>query len=133
MILGVCQSELPWGDSFGVTAEDVDRICEEAAALGAESIRVSCLWQQIEPNRNGQYHFTNLDRAVDAAEANGLDILLIVEPRRVSWTALFGIPQGIKANSTNARDYGLMCGAIAQRYGDRIKYYSIVTGKQQDV
>ncbi|OBB20622.1 cellulase family glycosylhydrolase [Mycolicibacterium elephantis] len=121
LTLGIGQSELPWGDSFA-SADKVAQDIAEIAELGATAIRMSCIWQYVEPNLNGKYVWGALDRAIDAAEAAGLDILLIIEPRRANVYALFGLPI---ASSVDPVKYGRLCKAIAQRYAGRIAYFEI--------
>lgn len=108
---GIGQSELPWGDADTATGPDIIRIAQEVKALGATSIRMSCLWSTIDPQRTGNYKWTLLDRAVNAVNAAGLDILLIIEMR--------------SAPQADAPKFGPLCGAIAQRYGDKIRWYEI--------
>lgn len=125
---GLGQSEIPWGTASGLSTADINRICDEIASTGAKSIRMSAVWQFIEPTRNHKYKVgpgSAIDAAITAAEASDLDILLIVEPRRTSFLQILGVPIGIAATQSNATDYGLMCGGIAQAYGDRIKYWEI--------
>jgi hypothetical protein len=116
---GVGQSELPWGLGGVAAIADVTRVCQEVKTLGANSIRMSALWIQIDPNRDHNYQWANLDRAISAAVAAGLEILLIIEPRRSV------LPIGVSATTALARDFGLMCGAIAQRYTGAISFMEI--------
>jgi len=122
---GIRQSELPWGTQGADNPADVTRIMQEVKAIGANSISMDCLWVQLDPNRTAhgvqsKYVWGNLDYAVNAAEAVGLDINLNIEPRR----SIF--PIGISATPANAADYGLLCGAIAQRYaGSRIRWIEL--------
>jgi hypothetical protein len=128
MKFGINQTELPWGGGAGsVTPADVPRICNEIAALGATAIRMSCTWQGVDPNNNQKYQWVSLDAAINAATAAGLDILLIIEPKRISLAALFGVPTGIADTASNAKNYGLLCGAIAARYASnpRLKYIEL--------
>lgn len=122
---GIRQPELPWGTAAHDTPADVTRIMQEVKALGANSISMDCLWVQLDPNRTAhgdvnKYQWAVLDYAITAAEAAGLDINLNIEPRRSE------LPTGVQASQALATDYGLLCGAIAQRYaGSRIRWIEI--------
>jgi hypothetical protein len=118
MNYGIVQSELPWGDTSAATAADLPLVCEGVKELGATHIRMCVLWFQLEPNFNGKYRWDNTDRAVNAAVAAGLQILLCIEPRRSL------LPGGTPSDK-KAKDYGKLCSALVQRYGDRISYWEI--------
>jgi hypothetical protein len=128
MDFGVCQSEVPWMNTAKiVTTADITRVPQEIAALGATAVRFTCLWIELDPSKNQTYAvgkgaaaWARLDACIDAAEANGLDILLCIEPRTSAMSLT-----GVSATASNATKYGLLCGAVAARYGDRIKFYEI--------
>lgn len=89
----------------------------------------STSWNQIEPAR-GRYAWTALDRAVDAAEGNGQEVLLVLGGTP-SWAAVGPAPgseyagAGSSMPMTDAVLFEEYVRAVVTRYGSRIGAYQI--------
>lgn len=91
---------------------------EEQLLLGSTWIRVSAVWQDIEPEP-GVYDWTGLDQRVDAAVKAGLIPLVLIHTHPV-WLGGFG-----EIGSGAAEAFGRFAGDVAARYGDRVDAYEI--------
>jgi len=110
---GLGQSEVAFGDAYMPGAR-VTQVMANIGALNATRVRFVAPWVGIEPSR-GTYFFTNLDRAVAAAQDNDLIPLICASTPKPKWSGY------------TATDYGNMVAAIAQRYAVNGFTYNSVT------
>jgi polysaccharide biosynthesis protein PslG len=93
--------------------------------IGATWVRVVIPWNKLEWVR-GQYDWTAADRAIDAAAANGLNILVLIEGPAPPWAQAPGTD--ITANGNPPADpatFGTITRVIAERYKDRVDTWEI--------
>ncbi|RAI57961.1 family 14 glycosylhydrolase [Roseicella frigidaeris] len=80
--------------------------------LGADWIRTNFWWDTIQPNRNGGYDWSELDRMVSAAKEHGLKVVA-----ELSLTPRWG---GIDADG-----YAKFAKAAAEHFGDSVNYWEL--------
>lgn len=110
---------------YGIQAHifgDDQRIYDHVKAIGFGWVKQQVEWFRYNP-APGQYNWGDLDRIVDGATANGLNVLFSVV-KAPHWTrgnsdlSVDGPPQ-------NPQDMANFMGAMAARYKGRVKAYEI--------
>lgn len=101
----------------------LDATLDDAVALGVKWIRVDMAWKSIERNFRGDWHWSAMDRVVNAAKARNLEILPILAytppwAKRSGCTA-FGCPPA------NPDDFVNFAKVAVARYKDRIKVWEV--------
>lgn len=122
---------IPRGLPEPVADADVPLLCVNAALHAPESalsperaldlvadggfrwVRQSFPWALIEPAQ-GQYDWAPWDRIVDETAARGLWLIAVLE-RPPDWAGSPPVPA----------DFARFAGAVAARYGDRLRYYQV--------
>jgi polysaccharide biosynthesis protein PslG len=86
------------------------------AATGARYVRVPIDWWVVQPYRNTDWQWGEIDRIVDAAHSRGLTVLGLI-----AYTPPWARPAGSPAQTppTNPADYARFARAAAQRYAPR--------------
>lgn len=104
-------------------APDYARVMREVADVGAGRVRIGAIWGDIE-RTPGEYTWDALDMRLGAAAEAGLRPLLVlqgapgwVEPPRAGTTP--AAAEGVIAA------FGDFAGALAARYGDRVRDFEI--------
>ncbi len=90
-----------------------ERALDLIAAGGFRWVRQSFPWALIEP-APGQYDWAPWDRIVEETAARGLGLIAVLE-RPPDWAGSPPVPA----------DFARFAGAVAARYGDRIRYYQV--------
>ncbi|HCP48273.1 MAG TPA: hypothetical protein DIU15_19700 [Deltaproteobacteria bacterium] len=116
--LGI-SSHLEWGSSAEAVAY---REFESAAwlDLGVAMMRTDFTWGRVEPERD-QFDFSGIDRVVDTAEAQGVEVLAILNYG--NWWATS--TENSLSPPDDMADFGDYVEAVATRYRGRIRYYEI--------
>ncbi len=101
----------------------LDATLDDAVALGVTWIRVDMAWKSIERDRRDDWHWSAMDRVVDAAKARNLEILPILAytppwAKQAGCTA-FGCPPA------NPDDFVRFAKTAVERYKDRIDVWEI--------
>lgn len=109
--------------SWGATAAEQDRTVTAIRDSGAKWVRLSMQWKNMEQAVPGVYDvwwLAHVDRAVDLADAAGLNVLMMVYDAP-PWAS------GSSSRSTprNPADYAAFMRFVATRYGDKIDAYEI--------
>jgi hypothetical protein len=111
-------------DASELTPERVARTLADAEARGIRWVRLTLPWDAIEPTR-GQFDWKTWDAVFDE---------LARRPALTPVVALNGAPAWARdaADAGNPQappheraDYGAFVAAVAQRYGDRLRYYQV--------
>jgi hypothetical protein len=125
----VAQPKAPDG-RLGINPWEMQSFLSDApgyVATGAGSIRIDLLWQQIQP-RPGVTSWDQLDRVVDAAQANHMDVLLTL--RAISSWATRSPPDARNryhgaALPRDLAGWEAFVSALAARYKGRSVAYEI--------
>jgi O-antigen ligase len=102
---------------------ELQRAFDELKRLGVTHARQYFSWRDIEVTR-GEYDWTKWDRLVDAARANGIQLVAVLHTapawsQREHERAMPGAP------ANDFAEYARFAGDFAKRYGDKIDYYQI--------
>lgn len=106
---GFCQSELTAGGYAGFDTEaKVREVLQGIHDSGAVHVRVAAFWSSIQPAKGGAYSWTGMDRFFTVLEEfPDLNPLVCI-------TGTNAVPTG---GTPTITEFGLLCGAIAARYG----------------
>lgn len=93
-----------------------------AQAVGIHWIKQQFSWEEIEPQRKGEYEWAKYDRIVDLAGQHGMDIIARLD-RPPEWAR----PSSRFATQPpdNLADYGDLVYAFVQRYRGRVRYIQV--------
>jgi hypothetical protein len=124
----------PFGANFFLTREvepwKLDKTLAMAADAGLGWVKQQFPWEEIEPERKGDYYdpatrassWTKFDQIVDACQAHGLEIVARLD-RPPDWTRQDNTYQ--EAPPDNLADYGDYVYAFVRRYAGRVQYVQI--------
>jgi LysM repeat protein len=121
-----------YGFAFGIEAfllgQDDEALASQASQMGMQWVKQEVLWSALEPVK-GELDFSQLDQAVDALTAAGLNILLTVRSApRWSFTPISlpeGQPNPEPGSPDNVADFGQFMTALVTRYAGRVQAYEI--------
>ena len=116
--VGVCQTELPWGGTSGAAASEVVLACAGIKSVGANQIRMTVRWSNLDPAFDHNYRWGDLDTAVGTALLLGLEIHLVIDPTRAVFSST-------SPNLNVVDEFGILCGAICYRYMQHISRWEI--------
>jgi hypothetical protein len=116
----------PYGANFFLDREvehwKQDKTLEMAKTAGIGWIKQQFSWEEIEPQRKGEFRWEKHDRIVDLAERYGMQIIARLD-RPPNWTRL---DNRFKTRPPdNLDDYGDFTYAFVQRYQGRVHYIQI--------
>ncbi|OQY94856.1 MAG: hypothetical protein B6D41_06760 [Chloroflexi bacterium UTCFX4] len=80
-------------------------------------------WREIEATR-GAYDWTRADRIVNAARANGIELIAVLTTAP-AWSQRAGERDMPNAPPDDFSEFARFGGAFAERYGDALTYYQI--------
>ena len=110
---------------FGIGPQTslTERDAEFMKAGGIESVRYPLVWSEIQPTRNGGYHWENFDKVVATASLHGLQVLpfVIDTPR---WLSIKGTKLPID-NATARKAWTRFLEAAVKRYGPGGEFWAI--------
>jgi polysaccharide biosynthesis protein PslG len=110
------------GDIYGMEAADVDRTVGSVAQSDAKTIRLMIPWSLVEHER-GQFRWADLDRTVDAAAAEHLAIVGVINSTPTWAIAPGGSPTSGRPETPAA--FGDFAAKVATRYKGTISVYQI--------
>jgi len=116
----------PYGANFFLDREvehwKQEKTLEMAKAAGIGWIKQQFSWEEIEPQRKGEFRWEKYDRIVDLAERYGMQIIARLD-RPPDWTRQ---DNGFKTRPPdNLDDYGDFVYAFVQRYQGRVRHIQI--------
>ena len=116
----------PYGANFFLDREverwKLEETLEMARAAGIGWIKQQFSWEEIEPQRKGEFQWEKHDRIVDLAEQHDMQIIARLD-RPPDWTRQ---DNRFKTRPPdNPADYGDFVYAFVQRYKDRVRYVQI--------
>jgi hypothetical protein len=100
---------------------------ELAKAAGIGWVKQQFSWEEIEPQRKGEFDWAKYDRIVDLAEQYGMQIVARLD-RPPDWTrqdGAAGTDQFKTRPPDDLADYGDFVYAFVQRYSGRVGYIQI--------
>jgi len=107
---------------YGVQAhfleQDPGQIINAIKGMGFNWVKQQVRWEFYEPSR-GQYNFGELDRMVDACNANGINVLFSV-CAAPDWAT-----SGGNHYPANYQDFWNFMGALAEHFKGRVKAYEV--------
>ncbi|MEM6313867.1 MAG: beta-galactosidase, partial [Planctomycetota bacterium] len=114
------------GAAIGRNAEETVLYVELASTLGANYVRQTRKWPQIEP-RPGEWNWKWMDAIVDSAEAHNIHVQTVVG-KPATWAIR---PENLdhpKKNRTTPQIdlYTSFLHTFVDRYGDRVRYYEVI-------
>lgn len=62
-----------------------DKLMDRAKAMGFNTVRLGAYWNQIQPTKDGQPNFAQLDALLAAAQKRGIRVVLTVGAKAPSW------------------------------------------------
>jgi hypothetical protein len=113
---------------YNETAADVDADIDDAAALGANTIRLGVNWAALQPTERGgltQWYLGALDNAVSRARARGIKVLLTPTFTPCWASSVPGAPRGCGATGitdaewyppAKASTYATFVASLVRRY-----------------
>ncbi|MFZ5917187.1 MAG: cellulase family glycosylhydrolase [Chloroflexota bacterium] len=115
------------GFDYGIQAhavgQDLGPILGAIQQLGFRWLKVQIEWKNHE-GAKGQYNWAEIDRLVEAAQLNGVKLLLSVVKAPV-WARPPGTDLSVEGPPANLQDYADFVGAMAARYRGRVQAYEI--------
>jgi hypothetical protein len=116
----------PYGANFFLDREvelwKQEKTLEMARAAGIGWIKQQFSWEEIEPERKGQFNWDKYDRIVDLAEKYGMEIIARLD-RPPDWTRRDN--QFATRPPDDLADYGDFVAAFVQRFRGRVRYIQI--------
>jgi hypothetical protein len=116
-----------YGFSYGIQAhaigQDLGPIFDAVRQLGFRWLKVQIEWKNHEGPK-GQYNWTEIDRLVEAAQLNGVRLLLSVV-KAPTWARPAGTDLSVEGPPANLQDYADFVGAMAARYKGRVQAYEV--------
>ena len=106
-----------WGQQHG-------QIFEAIKSLGFRWLKVQVEWKHHEGPTKGQYAWGDIDRIVDACQAEGIHLLASVV-KAPGWARGSDADYSVEGPPKNLQDYADFVGAMAARYKGRIWAYEI--------
>ncbi|MCO6452955.1 MAG: hypothetical protein J5I90_19380 [Caldilineales bacterium] len=110
-------------DLAGLTPDTVGNHIATAASDGARFVRIRVPWDEVQPQID-RIDWQTLDAAIDTAERNGLEIVLLLDGSP-AWARAERDQANPLAPPHDVRDFGAFAEAIAARYGDRVDIYQL--------
>ena len=118
-----------YGFDYGIQAhavgQNLEPIFDAIHQLGFRWLKVQIEWKHHE-GAKGQYGWAGIDKVVEAAQLNGVKVLLSVV-KAPGWArgpnADYG--PGIEGPPQNLQDYADFVGAMAARYRGRVQAYEV--------
>jgi hypothetical protein len=116
--LGSVGFATPLGELVSGSDEALHAELADYKAAGATWVRTDFWWDLVKPTADGGYDWSTVDRLVEAANAQGLDVIgeLLGLP---SWVTDSG---GVAANVSAYADFAK---AAAQHFGDKVDYWEV--------
>ncbi len=94
--------------------------------LAAPWIRIDANWNEIEPAQ-GEFHWDEMDRMVDTARAHGLLVFATL-----AYTPQWATDGAVRSGVPRTPDvFASFAGAVASRYGDRVKHWGMWNEPEQ--
>jgi hypothetical protein len=116
----------PYGANFFLAREvehwKQEKTLEMARAAGIRWIKQQFSWEEIEPERKGEFDWAKYDRIVALAEQNGMQIIARLD-RPPDWARQNN--QFKTRPPDDLADYGDFVHAFVERYKGRVKYIQI--------
>lgn len=111
---------------YGVNAdlaalEDPARAADRMRESGLVYVRQPFRWAEMEPRR-GEFDWGAADSAVEAADSAGLEIIALLDTTP-GWARPPDTDE--KTPPTEISDFGAFARALAERYGDSVRYYQV--------
>ncbi len=106
-------------------AQDGELEALAAGLCGIKIVRVDFAWSRIQPKKDA-FDFSVYDRLVDAFGRNGVEMQALL-----GYSTPWAVPKDYRPKNPekqgqplpDATAYGVFCGAVADRYKDRIRYF----------
>ncbi len=120
-------STVGYGFDYGIQAhvigQDHGPIFDAVRQLGFRWLKAQIEWKHHE-GAKGQYGWAEIDRIVEAAQINGIKLLLSVV-KAPAWARPGGTDLTVEGPPANPQDYADFVGAMAARYRGRVHAYEI--------
>jgi hypothetical protein len=119
------------------TSQEVDEAIAEWRKLGIDTVRLQVVWSRVAPAADRRtppegfdpenpvdpaYTWHHIDRAVDRLAAAGIEPLLMLDGPPPLW-ASSRPAAGNPRFQPSSWHFGAFAGAVAKRYGDRVREY----------
>jgi len=115
------------GFDYGIQAhavgQDLGPIFDAIYRLGFRWLKVQIEWKHHE-GAKGQYAWADIDRVVEAAQLNGVKLLLSVV-KAPAWSRPAGADLSVEGPPANLQDYADFVAAMAARYRGRVQAYEV--------
>ncbi len=116
-----------YGFGYGIQAhaigQDLGPIMDAIRQLGFRWLKVQIEWKHHEGPK-GQYNWTGIDHVVEAAQLNGVKLLLSVV-KAPTWARPPGTDLSVEGPPANLQDYADFVAALAARYRGRVQAYEV--------
>ena len=114
-----------YGIEVFTAGQDVNAIASQVTQLGADWVKISVSWAEIEPDE-GSFNFDELDSMVSLLAENGVNVILNVHdapdwarPSATEFTLQLNAPPDDNA------DFGNFVSELATRYAGQVQAYEI--------
>ncbi len=87
-----------------------------AYSIGIRWVRLEAVWSSVQPNGPGTYDWSVIDQSVEAAEAGGMQVDLIID-RAPTWAQTSSAVGNASAAPASATAYATYAAAVAAHYG----------------
>ena len=87
-----------------------------AHSIGIRWVRLEAVWSSVQPNGPGAYDWSVIDQSVEAAEAGGMQVDLIID-RAPTWAQTSSAVGNASAAPASATAYATYAAAVAAHYG----------------
>ncbi|MEM1011387.1 MAG: hypothetical protein AAGI46_04095 [Planctomycetota bacterium] len=113
------------GARIGSNAEESARYVELASKLGANYVRQTRKWPQLEP-KPGEWNWERMDAIVDAAERHNIHVQTVVG-KPAPWAVRERYTDHPRRDRTppQIEPFKAFLQAFIDRYGDRVRYYEV--------
>ncbi|WP_374300113.1 glycosyl hydrolase [Paracoccus sp. (in: a-proteobacteria)] len=109
----------PFGELLGNSTAEMERELQDYVEMGVDWVRLDIHWSLVQPNANGGFDWTLVDRVFNAIEAKGIKITAVLN----------NTPNWVDDNLSSWSDqqaFGRFAGEAAARYDNVVDHWEIL-------
>ncbi|MBM3604778.1 MAG: hypothetical protein FJX25_08485, partial [Alphaproteobacteria bacterium] len=109
----------PLGELLGRSDAELHAEFADYARLGVDWVRTDFWWGVAQPQRNGPFNWTLLDKVVDIAASHGIKVIGLLNGKSNWGTSAM-------ESAVEQQEFARFAGAAAAHFGDRVNHWEIL-------